>query len=470
MQKNVISLLLAGVVGLSVYSCQKSSDIVTAPDSKTLSPSTIVQNGNSEILVVFKEGTQNSRRSGIISRTGARMKRSVRTNAIRPGGKTDEIHVLEVSMPIQQAITELQNNPEVAIVEQNQIYKPTQLNDTYFLSGSMWNMSQINEFGTQAATLWEAGQTGSNNIYVGVIDQGIDINHEDLKDNIGVNPFEIPNNGIDDDRNGYVDDIHGWDFANNDNTVYDAGGDVHGTAVAGIIGAKGGNGIGVAGVSWNVKIISAKFMGPAGGYTTDAVRAIDYFIALKKKGVNIVALNNSWSGSYSTILEAAIQRANEANILFVAAAGNSASNNDVTPMYPANFAVPNVISVASINSAGALSYFSNYGSNKVHVAAPGEGLVTTTPGNNYRNASGTSFAAPHVTGAIALYAAHYQTTSKIDTRNSGPSKKKDTGLIAAQIKNAILSAGVHTNALAGKVYFNKRLNVNNFKYVAGNYW
>lgn len=466
MQKNVISLLLAGVVGLSVFSCQKS-DIVTAPDSETLSASSI--NGNPEILVVFKEGTQSSRKSGIISRTGARLKRSVRTTAIRQDGKNDEIHVLEVSKPIQQAIAELQNNPDVAIVEQNQIYKPTTLNDSYFVSGSMWNMSQNNEFGTQAAKIWEQGLTGSSTVYVGVIDQGIDINHQDLKDNIGVNPFEIPNNGIDDDRNGYVDDIHGWDFSNNDNTVYDAGGDVHGTAVAGIIGAKGGNSLGVAGVSWNVKILSAKFMGPQGGYTSDAIRAIDYFINLKKKGLNIVAINNSWAGSYSTLLEAAIKRANEADILFVAAAGNYASNNDVVDLYPANYNVPNVISVASINSAGNLSYFSNYGSNKVHIAAPGEGLVTTTPGNNYRNASGTSFAAPHVTGAIALYAAHYPINQRVNRFMFGSIRDK-TSSIASQIKNAILGASIHTNSLAGKVYFNRRLSVSNFKYYTPTYW
>ncbi len=450
MQKNVISLLLAGVVGLSVYSCQKS-DIVTAPDSEPLSPSTIVQNGNSEILVVFKEGTQISKRSGIISRTGARMKRSVRTNAIRPGGRRGEIHVLEVSKPLKQTIAELQNNPDVAIVELNQIYKPTQLNDTYFVGGSMWNMSQTSEFGTQAAKLWGRRVTGSPNVYVGVIDQGIDINHEDLKDNIGVNPFEIPDNGIDDDGNGYVDDIHGWDFSNNDNTVYDAGGDVHGTAVAGIIGARGGNGIGVAGMSWNVKILSAKFMGPHGGFTTDAVRAIDYFIDLKQKGLNIVALNNSWAGGYSAILEAAIRRAHEAGIVFVAAAGNSASNNDVTDLYPANYAVPNVISVASINSMGELSYFSNYGANKVHIAAPGEGLVTTTPGNNYRNASGTSFAAPHVTGAIALY------VSQIPYAD------------VTFMRYAILQLGANfTNSLEGKVNNTKRLNVSRYGYVLGN--
>ena len=450
MQKNVISLLLAGIVGLSVYSCQKSSDIVTDQTFETLSAasnkkSAIELNGNSEILVVFKKGTQKNKKTVLFSKTGAKLKESVKTNAMMADGETEEINVLQTSKSLDQAIVEFKNNPDVAYVEPNQIYRPTETNDTYFVNGSMWGVSQNNEFGTQAAKLWDAGQKGSSNVYVGVIDQGIDVSHEDLRDNIGVNPFEIPNNGVDDDRNGYVDDVNGWDFINNDNTVYDEGGDVHGTVVAGVIGAKGGNGIGVAGMSWNVKILSGKFMGPNGGSTADAVKAIDYFIDLKKKGLNIVAINNSWAGAYSSILEDAIKRANKANILFIAAAGNSATDNDVWALFPANYPVDNVISVAALKSTGELASFSNYGAKKVHIAAPGEGIISTSPGNAYRSASGTSFAAPHITGAIAIYAS------------------LNTSASARQIKSAILeTAGVPTQSLIGKVSNSRRVNVTRF--------
>jgi subtilisin family serine protease len=154
--------------------------------------------------------------------------------------------------------------------------------------------------------------------------------------NSGKNPREIAGNGVDDDLNGYVDDVYGWDFFNKDNTVFDGTADDHGTHVAGTIGAMGGNKKGVAGICWNVKILSAKFLGPAGGTTADAVLAVDYFTDLKAdQKLNIVALNNSWSGGgYSQALFDAIQRAAQQNILFIASAGNDAVNTDLTVSYP----------------------------------------------------------------------------------------------------------------------------------------
>jgi subtilisin family serine protease len=220
--------------------------------------------------------------------------------------------------------------------------------------------------------------------------------------------------------------------------------------VAGTIGAVGGNGIGVAGVVWNVKLLSGKFLGRRGGTTANAIKAVDYFTDLKTRhGLNIVATSNSWGGGgASALLEAAIGRANNAGILFIAAAGNSTLNCETSACYPAEYPNPNVIAVASIASNGTISSFSNYGSTTIDIGAPGSGIWSTVPGKNnasaYASYSGTSMATPHVSGAAALYASI------------------NPGATAAQIKNAILTQGIATASLAGKTATGKRLNVSGF--------
>jgi len=295
-------------------------------------------------------------------------------------------------------------------------------------------------------------------VWIGIIDEGYMYSHEDLAGNAGTNAGEIAGNGKDDDGNGYVDDVYGWDFAGGDNTVFDGTGDDHGTHVAGTIGAVGGNGAGVAGVCWNVRLMSAKFLGTRGGTTANAVKAVDYFTDLKARhGLNFVATNNSWGGGgYSQALFDAIQRANAANILFVAAAGNGGTdgvgdNNDVTPSYPASYASANVISVASTTSTGAKSSFSNYGATSVDLGAPGSSIYSTLPKSSkgkvisgYGAYSGTSMATPHVTGAVALYAASHP------------------GASAAQIKAAILGSAVPTPSLSGITTTGGRLDVSGF--------
>lgn len=246
-----------------------------------------------------------------------------------------------------------------------------------------------------APEAWEFS-TGSADVVVAVIDTGVDYNHLDLRDNIWANTGEITGNGIDDDNNGFIDDQRGWDFYTNDNNPYDETG--HGTHCAGTIGAMGNNGLGVAGVCWDVSIVPVRFLGPSGGSTSDAIDAVNYSTAL---GVDLSS--NSWGGGgLSSLLETAIAGANTAGILFVAAAGNDSLNNDSSPSYPASYSGPNVIAVASTTASDTLSSFSNYGRTSVDLAAPGSSIYSTVPGNLYATYSGTSMATPHVSGALAL--------------------------------------------------------------------
>lgn len=259
---------------------------------------------------------------------------------------------------------------------------------------SLYGMTKIG-----APTAWDT-TTGSSNFVVAVIDTGIDYNHPDLAANVWRNPGETAGNGFDDDGNGYIDDVYGWDFANNDNNPFDDNG--HGTHVAGTIGAVGNNGVGVAGVNWSVQIMGLKFLNARGsGYTSAAVSALNFAVS---HGVKLS--NNSWGGGGAdATLASAIGRARTAGHIFVAAAGNSGLNIDNSPSYPASYiqSYDNVVTVAATDSNDNLASFSNYGASSVTLAAPGVGILSTTPGNTYSSYSGTSMATPHVTGAIALH-------------------------------------------------------------------
>ena len=314
--------------------------------------------------------------------------------------------------------------------------------------------SPANQFGSQAGEAWAAGHTACNGVLVGVIDEGIYFTHPDLAANIWTNPYD-PVDGVDNDGNGYVDDVRGWDFDGNSNNINSGGaGDDHGTHVAGTIGAVGGNGVGVAGVCWSgVKMISGRFLGRRGGTTANAIKAVDYFTDLKTRhGLNIVATNNSWGGGgFSQALQDAIGRANTAGILFVAAAGNSGANNDTTASYPSNYPNANIIAVAALASNGSLASYSQYGATTVDICAPGSGVNSTVPVSSkgaitpgYASYNGTSMATPHVTGGVALYA------------SARP------GASAADIKAAIMGTAVPTASCNGKVVTNGRLNVSSF--------
>jgi len=276
--------------------------------------------------------------------------------------------------------------------------------------------------------------TGNSDLVAVVIDTGIQLNHPDLSANIWSNPGEIAGNGIDDDANGYIDDVNGINAITGLGDPNDDNG--HGTHCAGILGAKGNNSTGIAGVSWNAKIAAAKFLDASGsGYTSDAIESIYYTMALKQAGNNVVVTNNSWGGGgYSAALYIAIHQATAAGILFVAAAGNDTLNTDVYPSYPASYNLDGIISVASSNSSGNLSYFSNFGTTSVDIAAPGSLIRSCVPTNSYASYSGTSMAAPQVTG-IALLA---------QSICSGT-------LTVAQLKAAILNSGVAYSSLNGQI-------------------
>lgn len=285
------------------------------------------------------------------------------------------------------------------------------------LYGKLWGLSNTgsnepdrngNYSGTQgvsgadvgAETAWGISK-GSKSIKVAVIDTGIDYNHPDLRNNMWTNAQEIPGNDIDDDGNGYVDDIHGWNaIAENGNPM---DGNSHGTHCAGTIGAEHDNGVGVAGVMADVSLVAVKFLSDSGsGTLEDAVKAIDYATKL-----NVDIMSNSWGGGgFSQALEDSIKAAKNKGILFVAAAGNESSNNDSRPAYPATYQVENVVSVASHTIKDELSSFSCYGKRTVHVAAPGSNILSSVPGGDYKVMSGTSMATPHVSGVLGLLLAY----------------------------------------------------------------
>lgn len=300
------------------------------------------------------------------------------------------------------------------------------------LAGKQWAHGIVRSAGAWAVS------RGSSSVIVAVVDSGIDPSHPDLVPNLWVNPGEVAGNGIDDDDNGLVDDIHGWNFAANSAAITaDDSPSWHGTHVAGTIGAAGGNGIGISGHAQEVRLLTVKFLKSTGsGNSSDAIRGIDYAI---RKGAKIIS--NSWgSRNYSQALAQLVRRAEQAGVLFVAAAGNNGTSNDKTAFYPANYPGSNVISVAASTSTDAMASFSNYGQQMVHVAAPGHKIYSAKNGGTYQTMSGTSMATPLVSGVLATMLA----------------ARPD--LSFAQIRGALLSTVDQKPAYVGKVMWQGRVN------------
>ncbi len=305
------------------------------------------------------------------------------------------------------SLIKIQQRIEVDYIQpNNKLYTAeTKPNDKRF--GNQWFHKNV-----KSEKAWDITR-GSKDIITAVIDTGISLNHEDLKNNIWKNLKEIPSNGIDDDNNGFIDDDRGWDFANNDNNPEDD--QSHGSHCAGLVGAEGNNAIGGVGMNWNVKLMALKFIRASGsGSESDGIKAIIY---AADNGAKII--NASWGAEGSVqALKDSIAYANSKGVLFVAAAGNAKTNTDRKKFYPAGYDLPNIISVAASTSSNGKAEFSNFGKTSVHIAAPGHNIYSNSTKNSYDNKSGTSMAAPIVSGIAALILSVQPNLSVNELRNA----------------------------------------------------
>lgn len=348
------------------------------------------------------------------------------------------------NVDIEDAIALFESSDRVLYVEPDYIYSAA-VNDPQF--ANQWALENVGQTGgltdadINANSMW-AIEDGDPSIVVGVIDTGIDYNHTDLIPNLWRNTREIAGNGVDDDLNGYVDDVVGINAITNSGNPLDD--NAHGTHVSGTIGAAANNSVGIAGVAQQVKIAACKFLAANGsGATSDAIKCLQYFAALKTRAlnpVNIVATSNSWGGtSKSTALQDAIRAHQNLGVLFIAAAGNETTNTDVTQFYPANYELSNIITVAATDSADRLASFSNYGRRSVHVGAPGVRILSTVLNQSYAYFSGTSMATPHVSGLVAITKAKFPT------------------LDFKQIKNLVIASGTPISALQNTTISGRRI-------------
>ncbi|MGH2721033.1 MAG: S8 family peptidase, partial [Actinomycetota bacterium] len=392
--------------------------------------------GTRELLVGFVGGTAPAARAAAHARAGAGVVRS-----LRDVGDVG-IDVVEVSAAAVSAVSaRYDGDPSVVFAEANGVRRAAVTADDPGL-GDQWALPKVKASTSPGA--WEV-TTGSDSVVVAVVDTGVDVGHDDLEDNIWRNPGEVAN-GADDDGNGYVDDVHGWDFAHRDASLYDRAdvcdedgnpADDHGTHVAGIVGAVGDNGIGVAGTAWRVRIMPLKFLSGCGeGADADAVEAIMYAVRM---GVDVI--NLSWGGpTPAESIRQALLAARDAGIVVTVAAGNQPRNLAVEPDYPASYDLPNEIVVAATNEADVLASFSNYGG-PTALAAPGSQILSTTVDDTYAYMSGTSMATPLVSGALALLRAQYPQAT------------------AGELRSRLLGSVDVLGSLAGVVTTGGRLNL-----------
>lgn len=343
----------------------------------------------------------------------------------------------------------LEYSTEISFAEPNYIYSINEIpNDPKFKY--LWGLLNTgdNEPGTDrigvvgadinAIEAWKITK-GQKQVKIAVIDSGIDYNHPDLKDNIWVNIVEQAGKpGVDDDNNGFVDDIHGYDFSEDDGDPMD--GHNHGTHCAGIIGAIHNNGIGIAGVMANVSLVPVRFLDDDGfGTTEQAIKAIDYATNL-----DVDVMSNSWGGFKSSdALREAIEVAMEKGIIFVTSAGNESQNNDNFSHFPSNFKIENIVSVAAGTIQDSMSLFSSYGPKTVHITAPGENILSTIRGSGYRHFSGTSMATPFVAGALGLLIA------------------KEGRIPHQKMRERLMATSEQVNSLLTKTISGGRLNIFN---------
>ena len=356
-----------------------------------------------QVLVRFAPGTADNERE--------RARQAVSAEHVKALNLVNGLEVIQTRLDVPQAIDALSNNPNVLYVEPDYLLYPVDFpNDTHF--ALQWGLHNTGQdiLGTRGDTdtdidAPEAWLVAINaQTIVAIIDSGTQLDHEDLSANIWINEAEMngaPNVDDGNPPNGFIDDIHGWDFFSDDADPSDEDG--HGTHTAGTVGAVSNNAIGIAGVCGECRLMPLRFLGPAGGSTSDAIDAINYAVT---NGATVS--NNSWGGgAYSQALYEAIAAAGETGHIFVAAAGNDSGNNDSNPTYPASYDLDNIISVAATDNRDVLASFSNFGPASVDLSAPGVNIASSywdpeTTADDYWWSSGTSMAAPHVAGIVAL--------------------------------------------------------------------
>ena len=397
-----------------------------------------------EVLVQFRDGASAFEQ--------ARAAEEIDADEVESLGAPRTKRIRARQMPTAELLARLRNNPDVEFVEPNYIIRISAApNDPYF--GNLWGLFNIGQdYGgiglagadVDATLAWDVS-TGSRASVIGVVDTGIDYAHPDLAANIWTAPsaFSVTIGGL---VINCAAGTHGFNAITNSCNPMDD--NSHGTHVAGTIGAVGNNGVGVVGLNWRASIMALKFLDSSGtGTLANAIKAIEFAVQTKAvlgtDTADVRVLSNSWSGDgFSQSLLNQINRANTANMLFVAAAGNSAVDNDIQPQYPASFSAPNIIAVAATNNLDERAWFSNYGATTVHLGAPGVAILSTTPNNSYAAFNGTSMATPHVSGAAALLLSACSLTT-------------------AGLKAAILNAVDPIPSMAGMTTTGGRLNVNN---------
>jgi len=422
--KKVFGLLLI----LLLVSCGNSRDAVVSSTGMTVvagDPAVPKITVQSILAVAAKNGYRDGElivryKPGIRSTSSLRLQGTLGTRKMRGMALLNAEQVkLPAGLSVRDAITLYMQDPDVEFAEPNYIrsVRSTFPNDPLF--SAQWALSNrlVPGADMHMPQAWDI-ISGNSGLVIAVIDTGIDYTHPDLAGNIWSNPGDPDcTSGSDNDHNGYAADCRGWNFVGNNNNPMDDDG--HGTHVSGIIGAVGNNAIGISGVIWNVKLMPLKILDATGeGTVADEAAAIEYAIA---KGAKII--NASFAGdTFSNTEQSAIAAANASGVLFVTAAGNGdtgGSDDDVTPVYPGNYDLPNMISVAATDEQDMLASFSNYGKNTVQVAAPGVDILSTvppalsrtfcgaSPASGYEYCDGTSMSTPHVAGLAGLLESYY---------------------------------------------------------------